>query len=150
MCNFYDFSEEIQLLKIRLKAMEERARIAEEEVKEISSKKMNVQKRIDEIERRRAMIEYLRSQQSNLLEMSLSALNAEVDYGGIFTEPVDEKVNCLETEMKVLYGQLGALKEEEKSLAKDLGYAQESHSGVVQVIEALQNELDEYLFNNSV
>jgi len=125
--------------------MEERARIAEEEVKEISSKKMNVQKRIHEIERRRAMIEYLRSQQcNNLLEMNLSAPNVEVDFDGIFTEPVEEKVNCLENEMKVIDGQLGALKEEEKSLSQDLEFAQESHFGVVQVIEALQYELDEY------
>ena len=124
--------------------MEERARIAEEELEEISSKKMNVQKRFDEIERRRTLIEYLRSQQCNLLEMNLSAPDAEVDFGGIFTEPVEDKVNCLETEMKVIDGQLGALKEEEKCLDQDIEYAQESHFGVVQVIEALQSELDGY------
>jgi len=122
--------------------MGERARIAEEEVEEISSKKMNVQKRIDEIERRRAMIEYLRSQQCNPLEMSLSALNVEDD--GVSMKSVEEKVKFVDDEMKLMDGQLNALKEEEKSLAQDLEYALESHFGVVQVLEALQSELDGY------
>ena len=122
------------MLQTRLKIMEERARIAEEEMKEISSKKMDLQERIDEIERRRAMIEYLRSHQCNPFEMNLSARNAE--------EPVEEQVNCLEDEMKVIDGQLNALIVEEKRLAQDLECAKDSHLGVVQVIEALQYELD--------
>jgi len=116
--------------------MEERARIAGEEVKDISSKKMNVQKRIDEIEGRRALIEFLQSRQSNLLERS------NVGKDGLFIKPVKGKVNCLEDEMKLINGKLNALKEEEKSLAQDFKYAQESQFGVVQVIEALQSELD--------
>jgi len=122
--------------------MEERARIAEEELEEISSKKMNVQKRIDEIERRRSLIEYLRLQHSNPPEKNLSVPIAEED--GIYTKPVEEKVKFLEDEMKLINGKLCALKEEEKSLAQELEYAQESHFGVVQVIEALQSELDGY------
>ena len=118
------------MLKIRLKAMEERGRIAEEEVEEISSKKMNVQKRINEIERRRSFIEYLRLKHSNPPEKNLSdVLIAEKD--GIFTKPVEEKVEFLEDEMKLIDGQLNALKEEEKSLAQDLEYALGSHFVVV-------------------
>ena len=128
--------------------MEERARIAEEEVKEISSKKMNVQKRIDEIEKRRTMVDYLRLQHCNPLEMSLSALNVEDD--GVSMKPVEQKVKFVDDEMKLIDGQLNALKEEEKNLAEDLEFAQESHFGVVQVIEAFQSELDGYLFDNSV
>ncbi len=106
------------MLHIRLKTMEEKARIAEEEVKKISSKKMNVQKRIDEIERRRSLLQYLRLPHCNPLEKRLSKLMAEED--DLFMKPVEEKVkgledeiDCLESEMKVIDGQLGALKEEE-------------------------------------
>ena len=128
--------------------MEERVRIAEEDVEKISSKKMNVQKRIDETERRRSLIEYLQSQQSNPPEKNLSVLIAEED--GIFMKPVGVKVNGLEDEMEHIDGQLNSLKEEEKRLARYLEYAQESHFGVVQVIKALKSELNGYLFDNSV
>jgi len=121
--------------------MKEKARIAEEEVKEISSKKVNVQKRINEIERRRSLMQYLRLQHCNPPENNLSDVLI-VEENGIFMEPVGEKVNCSEDDINLIDGQLNSLKEEEKNLAEDVEYAQESHFGVVQVIEALQNELD--------
>ncbi len=142
----------IQLLESRLKAMEERARIAEEEVKEITLKKVDLQKRIKEIAARKVVIEYdLRSEQCNLIEMNLSALETEdEDYSGIM-EPVEEKIKSFEKKMNVIESELMALKEEEKSVVIDLEDAQTSHIGVVQVLKALQSELNELLtFNNSV
>ncbi len=65
---------------------------------------MNVQKRIDEIERRRSLMQYLRLQHSNPPEKNLSVLIAEDDC--IFMKPVGEKVDCLETEMKLIDSQL--------------------------------------------
>ena len=131
--------------------MEERGRIAEEEVKEISSKKVDVQKKIDEIEGRRALIEYnLRTQQCNLLAMGLSALEAEEEPSEMLMKPLEEKVKYLEGAMDVLDIEIGALKEEEKSLAQDVEEAQSSHFGIVQVLNALQFGLNGFLLNNSV
>ena len=111
--------------------MEDRERIAEREVKEITSKKMNVLKRIEEIAGRRALIEYdLRSQQCNL-EMGLSALDAEVEQSEMLMETLERKVKCLEEKMKLIDCELRALKEEEKSLSQDLEEAQSSHFGTV-------------------
>jgi len=131
--------------------MEERARIAEEEVKEISSKKVDVQRKIDEIEGRRALIEFnLRTQQCNLLEMGLSALEAEEEPSEMLMKPLEEKVKYLEGGMDVLDIELKALKEEEKSLAQDVEEAQSSHFAIVQVLNALQFELDGLILKSSV
>jgi len=131
--------------------MEEGARIAEEEVKDITSKNMNVQKRIQEIAARREMIEHnLRTQQCNLLEMGLSALEAEEEPSEMLMKPLEGKAKYLEGAMDVLDIEIGALKEEEKSLAQDVEEAQSSHFGIVQVLNALQFELNGFLLNNSV
>ena len=123
--------------------MEERALIAEEKVNEISSKKMNLLKRIEEISGRRALIEFaLRSQQYNLLEMGLSALDAEGEPSEMIMRPLEGKVKSLEEEMKLIDGELGALKEEEKSLDEDVEEAKGSHFGILEVLDALQFELD--------
>ena len=120
-----------QSLESRLIIMKERARIAEEEVKEISSKKMDVSKKINELRGTRLVIEYdLRSEQCRLLEMNISALDEEGDHCGLI-ESVEKKVKSLEKKMDVIDSQLRALKEEEKSLAQDLEYALGSHFVVV-------------------
>jgi len=130
------------LLQSRLKALKERARIIEEEVKDISSKQMDIQKRIIELAERKVPIEYdLRSEQCNLLELNLSLIESEDDNSGVI-EPAEEKIKKLEEEMNTIDTELGTLKDEEKSLAQDLINAQGSHIGVVQVLEALQLELD--------
>jgi len=133
-----------------MKTTKEKGQIAKEEVKEISSKKMNVQKRIQDIAGRRSLIECdLRSKQRNLLEIGLSALNAEeVHHSGLLLDQMEEKVKSLKFEMDVIDRELGALKEEEKSFSHDLEDAQGSHFGVVQVLEALQSELDGLLLLN--
>jgi len=134
-----------------MKTMEERARIADEEVKFTTSKKMSVQKRIQEIAGRREMIEHnLRTQQCNLLEMGISALDAEKEISEMLMKPLEEKVKYFEGAMDVLDIEIGALKEEEKSLAQDVEEAQSSHFGIVQVLDALQFELDGLLSKNSV
>jgi len=138
----------IQLLQIRIKNTEERARIADEEVKEISSKKTDLQKKIVEIEGRRALIECnLQIEQCNLLEIRLSALKTKEEPSEILMQSSEEEVECLEDEMKVIDGELGALKEEEKSLDQNLENSRGSHFEVVQVLEALQSELDGLLVN---
>lgn len=73
----------------------------------------------------RLVIEYAlrRSEKCNLLEMSISELDAGKDLCGL-TEPVEEKVKSLENIMDVVDSQLHALKEEEPSLAQDLEDAQ--------------------------
>ena len=122
--------------------MEERAHIAKEEVTQILSRKMDLQKKINEMRGSRVLIEYdLRLEQCSLLEMSISALDEGEDHNAL-TEPVDEKVKSLQEKMDVIDGQLEVLKGEEDSLAQDLDYAYDSHLGAVQVIEALQSELD--------
>jgi len=131
--------------------MEERARIAEEEVKDNTSKKMNVLKRIQEIAGRREMIEHnLRTQQCKLLEMGIAALDAEEEPSEMLTKPLEGKINYLEGAMDALYIEIRALKEEEKSLDQDVEEAQSSHFGIVQVLDSLQFELDGLLLKNSV
>ena len=57
-------------LRIRNKAMKEKARIVNEEVKDISSKQRDVQKIIRKRNARKAMVEFiLRSEQCNLIEL---------------------------------------------------------------------------------
>ena len=130
------------MLQSRVKSMKERARVFEEEVKDISSKQMYLQKRIIELAGRKEAIEYdLRSEQWKLIELNLSLIDSEEDHSEV-TGPVEEKITKLEEEMNTTDVELGTLKDEEKSLAQDLTNAQESHIGVVQVLEALQLELD--------
>ena len=57
-------------LRIRNKAMKEKARVVNEEVKDISSKQRDVQKIIRKRNARKAMVEFiLRSEQCNLIEL---------------------------------------------------------------------------------
>ena len=122
--------------------MEERAHIAEEEVTQILSRKMDLLQKVIEMAGRRLVIEYdLRLEQCSLLGMSISALDEGGDHSAL-TEPVDEKVKTLQKKMDGIDSQLEVLKGEEDSLAQDLDYAYDSHLGIVQVIEALQSELD--------
>ena len=57
-------------LRIRNKAMKEKARVVNEEAKDISSKQRDVQKIIRKRNARKAMVEFiLRSEQCNLIEL---------------------------------------------------------------------------------
>lgn len=100
--------------------MEEGARITDEEMKAISTKKMDLEKKIKEMAGVRMLTEYdLRLEQCNLLEMSISALDAEEDRSALM-EPVEQKIKSLEKKIEVLDSELGALKEKESNLAKEL------------------------------
>jgi len=128
--------------------MEERARIINEEMKEISSKKMEVHKKIEEIEEKRELIECnLRSEQSDLKEMIISALESGEEPSEILKQSLEEEIKCLEDEIKLTDVELQALKEEGKSLDQNLEDARSSHFGVVQVLLAMQSELDGLLPN---
>ena len=63
-------------------------------------------------------------------------------YAAGLVEPVEERVMILEKKLDVTDVKLDALKQEEASLAQKLEYAQGSRFEVVQVLEALQSELD--------
>jgi len=115
---------------------QERARIAEEEVTRFLSKKTDLQNKITEMAGRRLIIEYaLRLERSSLLEMIIS------DQRGL-VEPVEEKVEILEKKLDAMDVKLDAVKQEEVSLRQKLEYAQGSRFEVVQVLEALQSELE--------
>jgi len=99
--------------------MEERARITDERLKEISSKKTSVQKRIYEVNGRRTMIERdLRSEQLNLLEMRVSAFKTGEEPSEILQIAAKEEINSLEKKLSELDGELRALEEEEKSRSR--------------------------------
>ena len=128
--------------------MEEKARIINEEMKEISSKKMCVQKKIEEIEEKRGLIECnLRSEQSDLREMIISALKSGEEPSDILKQSLEEEIKCLEDQIKLTDVELQALTEEGKSLDINLEDAFSSHFGVVQVLQAMQSELDGLLPN---
>lgn len=136
------------MLQTRLKMMEERARITDERLKEISSKKISVKKRIYEVNVRRTMIERdLRSEQLNLLEMRVSAFKTGEEPSEILQIAAKEEINSLEKKLSELDGELRALEEEEKSLDQDLKDTQVSHVRVVQVLQALRSELDKLMSN---
>jgi len=82
--------------------------------------------------------------------MGLSALEAEEEPSEMLMKPLEGEVVYLEGAMDVLDIEFKALKEEEKSLAQDVEEAQSSHFGIVQVLNALQFELDGLLSKNSV
>ena len=129
----------MQLLEIRIRSTEERARILDEDVKEISSKKIDVQKKIDEKEGRMALIKYnLLLEQRSLLEMQLAAHETGEEPSEILKQSVEEEVESMEDEIKMIDGELQALKEEKKSLDQNLEDARGSHFRVIQVLEALQ------------
>lgn len=133
----------IQELQIRKNTLEGRARIAEDKVKEISSKKMAVQKKIEEIPGRRALVECnLRIEQCTLLEMRFSEIETGEEPSEILERAVEEEVKSLEGELDVIHGELRALKEEKKVLIRDLKDAKGSHFGIVQALKAVQAELD--------
>ena len=90
------------------------------------------------------MIEYdLRSEQCNLIEMRLLALESnEADESLSGIESIEKKVDSFESEIVEIDNELRILNEKEKELDEDLKQAEESHIGVIQVVEALQSELD--------
>ena len=133
------------MLQIQINSVEERVRIAKDKVKQISSKKMDVQKQIEDILGRRALIECnLQIEQCNLFELGLSELETGEEPSEMLKQSVEEEVKNYEGQMDVIDG---ALKEEEWSLDQNLKDARSSHVGVVQVLEGLQSELNGMLLN---
>ncbi len=87
----------MQLLEIRIRSTEERARILDEDVKEISSKKIDVQKKIDAMERRMALNKYnLLLEQRSLLEMELAAHETGEEPSEILKQSLEEEVESME------------------------------------------------------
>ncbi len=122
--------------------MKEKARSAEGEMDAIFSKKVEIRNKINKMNGTRVYEELnLRFQQRTLLEICISAHDAGEDHR-TFTQSMVEQVRMLENDMDELDRQLDALNEEEKSLAEELEFAQGSHLGVVEVIDALYSELN--------
>ena len=71
--------------------------------------------------------------------MIIFAHDAAEDHRGLM-KPVEDKVKRLEEKLDLLDGKLDVLKQEEASLAQQLVHAQDSHFGIVQVLE--ESELD--------
>ncbi len=119
--------------------MEESARTIGEQMTEILSKKTDFQKKINEMADSRVLIECdLRLERGCLLELIIDATE---DHRGML-EPVEDKVKSLEKKLDLMDVKLDVLKQEEARLAQELKHAQNSHFGAVQVLEALQSELD--------
>ena len=129
----------IQSLRSRIMIMEESARTIGEQMTEILSKKTDFQKKINEMADSRVLIECdLRLERGCLLELIIDATE---DHRGML-EPVEDKVKSLEKKLDLMDVKLDVLKQEEARLAQELKHAQNSHFGAVQVLEALQSELD--------
>ena len=104
---------------------------------------MDVQKRIDEIPGRMALINCnLLLELRNLLGKLLAAHEAGEEPSEILKQSVEEKVKSLKNERDVVEGELQALKEEAKNLDQNLEDARSSHFQIVQVLKSLQIELD--------
>ncbi len=122
--------------------IEDKARIAEEVVTQILSKKADLQKKIHEMVGSRVFVEYdLRTERCRLLEMIISAHDGAEDHRGL-VERVEDTVKSKEKKLDLVDGKLYALKHEEARLAQELKCAQDSHFGIVQVLEELQSEQD--------
>ena len=129
----------IQSLRSRIMIMEESARTIGKQMTEILSKKTDLQKKINEMADSRVLIECdLRLERGCLLELIIDATE---DHRGML-EPVEDKVKSLEKKLDLMDVKLDVLKQEEARLAQELKHAQNSHFGAVQVLEALQSELD--------
>lgn len=140
--------KQIHLLRIRIGAMKEKVHKADSELKTVSSKMNDVKKRIAEIATRKALVEInLRTRQCEALEMSLMALDSE----DMDTEQIEltssEQIKALEDELKGMDDVLLVLREEEESFAEDLETAEGSYLGALQVLEALESELEELEYN---
>lgn len=140
--------KEIHLLRTRIGVMKEKVHKADREQKTISSKKNEVKKKIAEIATRKALVEInLRTQQCEAIEMSLIALDSE----DMDTDQIEltsgEQIKALEDELKGMDDVLLVLQEEEESFTEDLETAEGSYLGALQVLEALESELEELEFN---
>lgn len=135
--------EKIKLMSSRVKFMEEKARIADEELKNIRLKKDCVSSKIKEIFGKKVETECdLRTRQCDALELKLSLLETtemEADQNNLAS--VEETIKRLECRVNAMENELRNLRNEEECLTEDWEDAERSYAGTMEVLNALQSEL---------
>ncbi len=130
-------------MRKRVTAMEKKVFDVDLELKELTEKKNETRKRMDQLAERKVVVEYeLRTLQCEAIESNLLALDSkETDQKGAIL--VEERIKTLENELNGMEDLLQTLREEEKNLIEDVEVANGSHVGACQVLHALQVELEE-------
>lgn len=125
--------------------MEEKARIADEELKKVLCDKDIWKKKIIQKAREKLEAEIdLRTNQCKAIELKLSLHDVDCD-------EIEEKKNCLssvEETIKTLEGivagmgiELQAIGKEEADLSEEVEDAERSYFGIMQVLDTLKSEL---------
>ncbi len=124
--------------------MEEKARIADGELKRIKLDKDSCQNKISEMTRKKTETEFdLRKKQCEAVKLSMSLLDCCETEGKADTlSSLEEMIKQLEGVIEGMNFQLEALGKEETDLSENIEDARNSYHGIIQVLEALKSELN--------
>lgn len=139
-----DLHDRIQLLLTRVEAMKDRVRNAEEELREVSSRKEFLGKKIKEANSKKIHAEFnLRTLQCEALKQTLTSMESQLEEPDQHDSTEDEsKIQQLEKEVHQIVNQLHALRETEKRLVEEVEDAKATLTGAQQVLESLKSEIE--------
>lgn len=139
-----DLHDRIQLLLTRVEGMKDKVRNAEEELREVSSRKEIIGKKIKETNSKKIYAEFnLRTLQCEALKQTLTSMESQLEEPDQHDSTEDEgKIQQLEKEVHQIVNQLQALREAEKRLAEEVEDANATLTGAQQVLETLKSEIE--------
>ncbi len=129
--------DEIHLLQNRIAMIKQKAELAEKEINDLTSKQQDELKRTKEALKMKMKTELdLRSEQCKVLELKLIGVD------GTSVKLTEEKIKVLEAQFQRVISGLQDLQQGENQLTEDLKITEESHTGILQVLQVLQLELE--------
>ena len=132
--------------------MEEKAQIADGELKRIKLDMDSCQKKISEMTRKKTETEFdLRKKQCEAVKLSMSLLDCCETEGKADTlSSLEEMIKQREGVIEGMNFQLEALGKEETDLSENIKDARNSYHGIIQVLEALKSELNSRVLDYSI
>jgi len=139
-----DLHDRIQLLLTKVEGMKDKVRSAEEELREVSSRKEIIGKKIKETNSKKIHAEFnLRTLQCEALKQTLTSMESQLKEPDQHDSTEDEvKIQQLEKEVHQNGNQLQALREAEKRLVEEVEDAKATLTGAQQVLETLKSEIE--------
>lgn len=147
----YKARKEIEMLQNRVKFMEEKARIADGELKKIKLDKDSCQTKISEITRKKTETEFdLRMKQCDAFKLNKSLDCQETESKEDNLSSLKEMIKKLEEVVEGMNFQLEALGKEEADLSDNVEDAENSYNGIIQVLDALESEVKSLTLDYSI
>jgi len=110
----FDKEKETKLLDLqsRIQVMKKKVKVAEKELDDASSKKRNIQGKMNDFASKKVAVEYdLRAKQCEAIELNIKSLDNEAVHKDFVL--AENSALCLENEMKMFEDELKSLREQE-------------------------------------